>query len=123
MFQRLLCVSVANPYIVYTNRNYFDLYDPPHLLENVRNNPKEHCYSVVSSDEDIEDAKVCWQHSVTFYRTDSILPIHMASKLTKQDVELPTFLHSTVRLAAHVLNHSVLARIMTFVGQVSNGTR
>ena len=116
-FQNLLCVSAAKPYFVYGNNKYFVLYDPSHLRKMVGNNLNKHSYPVGSSDEDIQDDKVCCKHIVNLYQADSNLPIRMAPKLTKQHVELRTFSHMIVILAAQCLSHSVSAGITTIVSQ------
>ena len=56
-------VSVNRPYIMYNDRKIFVIYDPPHLLKNVRNNLKK-------GDLNVNGNLVSWQHVVAFYYFD-----------------------------------------------------
>jgi len=76
--------SVSKPYFMQNNNCVTASYDPPHLLQNIRNNLKK------SGFKDGEN-NVLWQHIVLFYYSDSMLPIRMAPKLTQKHVDLPVF--------------------------------
>ena len=85
------------------------MYDPPHLLKNVRNNLKKHGYTIGDSD-------ITWDHIVEFYEKDSSKPVRTAPKLTKTHIDMPPFSALRVCLAAQVLSHSV-ASGMKFMAQ------
>ena len=98
--------SVDKPYFECSDRKIFVIYDPPHLLKNIRNNFKKHGF--VHGDDSIQ-----WEHVVNFYNFDRRGGIRMAPKLTEQHIYLPMFTKMRVRLAAQVLSHSVTAGITT----------
>ena len=102
----LLGITVDKPFFQYNEKKVLVMYDPPHLLKNVRNNFKKSGYVVGSK-------KVLWQHIEDFYIGDSQLPIRMAPKLTRKHIDLPMFATLRVKLAAQVLSHSVAAGLMT----------
>jgi len=103
-------VSVEWPYILHQNRKIFVVYDPPHLLKNIRNNLKNHDFTV---HVDGQDHKICWEYVQKFYDFDNTMPVRMAQKLIDKHFELPPFTSMRVNLAAPVLSHSVAAGIQT----------
>ena len=80
--QTLEKVSIKKPYIVYNNKRVFVIYDPPHLLKNVRNN-------FMKSNYKYGDVEVRWQYIVDFYNRDKTMSIRMAPKLTDRHIILP----------------------------------
>ena len=84
----------------------FVMYDPPHLLKNIRNNLKRNGFIV-------DGNKIAWKHIERFYAIDASLPIRMAPRLTERHIALPAFSSMKVSLAAQVLSHSVAAGITT----------
>ena len=94
--------SALKPYFLHENSKIYLMYDPPHLLKNIRNNLKKHGFTVGSDDKDV--SWDCIQH---FYQLDSEMPIRFAPKLTKKHIDLPPFAPLRVNLAAQVLSHSV----------------
>ena len=122
-------VSVDKPFFNHSDHQIFFMYDPPHLLKNIRNNLKSNGYREVLTDPDKDDrgkkpaagedpvdppeATVRWQYIADFYAADSSLPIRMAPKLSRKHMDLPGFSKMRVRFAAQVLSHSVAAGIGT----------
>ena len=80
------------------------MYDPPHLLKNIRNNLMKHGF--VDSENKIKQG-----HIETFYEFDKDLSIRMAPKLTENHIHLKTFTSMRVNLAAQVLSHSIAAGV------------
>lgn len=97
-------VTIERPYFIHNGRKVFVVYDPPHLLKNVRNNLKKG--NLLCGNEVIS-----WQHITDFYNFDKKLSIRMAPKLTDKHIELPPFTSMRVNLAAQVFSHSVAAGI------------
>ena len=110
VLQKINKVSLHQPYLQHGERKIFVLYDPPHLLKNVRNNFKKH-------NLEVNGKIISWQHIVDFYNFDKSQPIQMAPKLKDKHIDLPPFTAMHVNLAAQVLSHSVaagLAMMVTF---------
>ena len=101
-------ISATQPYIRHNDKNIFVLYDPPHLLKNIRNNLKK-------GDFYVDGRLVSWYHIVDFYRFDKGHEIRLAPKLTDKHINLPPFTSMHVNLAAQVLSHSVAAGISFLV--------
>ena len=98
------------------------LYDPPHLLKNIRNNLKKTginsilfnfkfviCY--FSLGFSLNGIPVIWKYSVDLYEADQKSPIKLTPKLTFKHVNLPIFTNMSVKLAAQVLFHHILIYI------------
>jgi len=103
-------VSVSQPFLFHGCKKVYVIYDPPHLLKNIRNNFKKHDF-VSGSGENRQN--VCWKHVSEFYAFDRNLPIRMAPRLTDKHLDMPPFTSMRVNLAAQVLSHSVAAGIET----------
>jgi hypothetical protein len=104
--EKLENVSVQQPFILHSNRPIFVIYDPPHLLKNIRNNLKKHGF--------VYNGKlILWKHIEQFHNFDKTLSIRMAPRLTDKHLNLPPFTSMRVPLAAQVLSHSVAAGINT----------
>ena len=102
--QKLEGATVEKPYIIHDGQKIFVMYDPPHLLKNIRNNFKKSNYK-------IGDIEVKWEYIVDFYNIDKSMSIRMAPNLTDRHINLPPFTAMRVNLAAQVLSHSVAASI------------
>ena len=100
MFEKLLGVSIDKPYFELDNEKVYVMYDPSHLVKNVRNNFKKHGFALDGKD-------ILWIHVRDFYNADSSKPITMAPKLKKTHLDLPPFSPLRVKLATQVLSHSV----------------
>jgi len=74
-----LGASVSKPYFMNNNNCVIVFYDPPHLLKNIHNNLKKLGF------------KVGENNVVSFYNSDSVLPIRIAPKLTQKHLDLPEF--------------------------------
>ena len=80
------------------------MFDPPHLIKNIRNNFKKSGFTLNSE-------SIKWEYVEQFFKMDSRLPIHMAPKLTTKHLDLPPFTAMRVRLATQLLSHSVAVGI------------
>ena len=106
-FMQTLCgVSVEQPYFIHNDQKVYAMYDPPHLLKNIRNNFKRHGFMW-------KENEIKWQHVSDFYDYDKSNKIRLAPKLIDIHIELPPFASMRVNLAAQVLSHSVAAGIFT----------
>ena len=102
--QTLEGVSIKKPYLIHKNRKVYVVYDPPHLLKNVRNN-------FMKSNYKYDNVEIKWQYIVDFYNIDQALSIRMAPKLTQKHIILAPFTAMRVKLATQVLSHSVAAGV------------
>jgi hypothetical protein len=100
LFQSVLGITAEKPFFYHDTTKVFVMYDPPHLLKNIRNNFKKHGYT-------IHDNDIMWTHLKEFYEKDCSKPIRMAPRLTRRHIELPPFAALRVSLATQVLSHSV----------------
>ena len=105
LFEKQLQASVEKSFFAAFERKIFVLYDPPHLIKNVRNNFKKNGVNVGGYD-------VKWEYILAIWEVDSKLSIRMAPKLSSRHVDLP-LARLRVRLATQVLSHSVAAGICT----------
>lgn len=80
------------------------IFDPPHLIKNVRNNLCKHDF--INGDE-----KYSWVDIRKFLDFDKIQHIRMAPKLSDKHLNLPAFSTMKVKLATQVLSHSVATGI------------
>ncbi|KAK7457998.1 hypothetical protein BaRGS_00039119 [Batillaria attramentaria] len=103
-----LGVTEEEPFFVFNGKKVFVMFDPPHLLKNVRNNLKNTGFTV-------EDEEVSWEHVVEFYKFDKMNPVRMAPRLRERHISLPAFSTLRVRYAAQVLSHSVAAGMSSLV--------
>ena len=69
--QTLEGVSIKKPYLIHKNRKVYVVYDPPHLLKNVRNN-------FMKSNYKYDNVEIKWQYIVDFYNIDQAMSIRMA---------------------------------------------
>ena len=73
LFESILGANPKKPYFFAAESMVFVMYDPPHLVKNIRNNLKKHGLNVGGT-------PVLWQYIREFYERDSVLPIRMAPK-------------------------------------------
>lgn len=99
-------VSVDKPYFEHNSKKVFVMYDPPHLLKNVRNNLKNTGFLY-------KGKPVKWEHISQFYDYDKNKKIRLAPKLTDEHIEVSAFKTMSVPLAAQVFSHTVAAGIYT----------
>ncbi|GFO45112.1 transposable element p transposase [Plakobranchus ocellatus] len=95
-----LGVSSQDSYFFVDGEKVFLMFDPPHLIQNVRSNLKKYGFTVSGE-------TVSWSHMEEFYKQDSATPIRFATKLTKKHITLPRFANLSVKLATQVLSHTV----------------
>jgi len=108
LFHKALGATAEEPYFFYEGKKIYLLYDPPHLIKNVRNNLKKQGFNMA-------DKTISWQYIEDFFNMDSRLPIRMAPRLTAKHIQLPPFASLRVRYATQVLSHTVASGIMTMV--------
>ena len=84
LFTTQLGVTIDHPYFVHGGRKVYTMWDPPHLIKNVRNNLKKHGFVLDGKD-------ILWSYVANFYTADSSKPIRIAPRLTKRHIELPPF--------------------------------
>ena len=106
--ETILKVSVDQPFFFHKNSKIFVMYDPPHLIKNIRNNLKRHGFKV-------DDKLVSWYYVREFYKADSSSPLRLAPKLKKKHIDLPPFGALSVKRATQVLSHSVAAGMHAMV--------
>lgn len=116
MFKTRMGVTIKKPYFMFGNHKVFVLYDPPHLVKNIRNNLKKNGFLV-------DGESVAWQHVQDFYEKDSSKPIRLAPRLTHRHLTLPPFSPLRVKLATQVLSHSVASgmKVMIQWGVIDQG--
>lgn len=105
---RLAGVSEMHPFFAHRGEKIHVLFDPPHLLKNIRNNFKKNGFLV-------DGVTVNWQHMETFYHADKQSPVRIAPKLTDKHISLPPFANLKVKYATQVLSHSIAAGLSTLV--------
>ena len=106
LIDSILKVSIDKPYFCHKGNTIYVLYDPPHLLKNIRNNFKKNAFVY-------EGTPILWDYVKTLYEIDKVKKIRQVPKLTSKHVEIPAFSTMNVRLAAQVLSHSVAASMST----------
>ena len=94
------------PYFEIDNVKVFCLWDPPHLIKNIRNNWRNRSFQ-------LDGDEITWAILEDLYAYDSRQEIRMCCRLTKKHVCLPPFASMRVRLAIQVLSHSVAVGIKT----------
>ena len=99
-------ISIDKTHITVDHHDIYVIYDPPHLLKNVRNNFVKHGFIV-------NKQPVEWRYVTQFYEFNKANLIRMAPKLQDKHIALPPFSAMRVNLAAQVLSHSVAAGIST----------
>ena len=97
---RNLGVTADKPYFHHLESEILVMFDPPHLLKNIRNNLLKHSFFTA-------DGVVSWDVIKDLYVKDQSFPLKMVPKLTKKHIEIPVFSKLRVNLPAQVLSHSV----------------
>ena len=104
-------ITSEKPYHEFHNERVYFMYDPPHLLKNIRNNLKTHDITYGS-----RTAK--WTYIEQFYEDEKLrgnLGYRAAHKLTDKHIYLPAFSKMSVKRAVQVLSHSVASGINSHV--------
>ena len=95
------------PYLEMDGKQYFTIFDPPHLLKSIRN--------ILLKYQFLFDGKTAtWSDITAFVKKEQTLAIRTAPKLTHRHISPPPFGKITVKLAMQVFSHSVSAGIYTY---------
>ena len=86
------------------------IFDPPHLIKNVRNN-------LIRHDIEVDGEIVSWKHIQSFYDMDNRNPVRMAPKLTDQHLDPGPLLAMKVKLATQVFSHQVSSALKVCLEQ------
>ncbi|XP_067009177.2 uncharacterized protein [Anabrus simplex] len=107
--------SFSNPYIPFSGRRIFTIYDPSSLLMYTRN-LLQHCFvKVTTSDDDTHVAS--WEHLRMLFRLDKVASVRLVPKLTKVHVCPVGKARLEVKIAAETLSHSVAEAVSTLVSK------
>ena len=97
---RNLGVTADKPYFHHLESEIVVMFDPPHLLKNIRNNLLKHSFFTADSVVSCDVIKALCVKDQSF-------PLIMALKLTKKLTKISAFSKLRVNLPAQVLSHSV----------------
>lgn len=103
LFQKELHITPEKPYFDACGQKVYAMYDPPHLIKSIRNNLKNHGFT-------IDDEIIDWQHIKDFRNADleQGKALRCAPKLSHKHFNLRLrFGHLKVKLATQVLSRSV----------------
>ena len=103
-----LGVSEEEPLFEMNGKMYFAMYDPPHLLNSVRNN-------LMNYDFEFDNKVAKWAHIEEFFKQDQTLPTKLAPKRTEKHLHPNGFTKMKVKLASQIFSHTVSAAINTYV--------
>ena len=109
VLETMLHASKEKPHFVHRGKTIQVMYDPPHLLKNIRNNLKKTGFKIGTKPE------IIWEYIENLYNFDSQNQIRMAPKLTSKHIKLPPFAALSVKLAAQVLSHTVSSSLLTLI--------
>ncbi len=101
-----LGVTKEQPFFSVDGIRVFCLWDPPHLIKNIRNNWLHHGFA-------LDGDEITWGILEDLYAYDSRQEIRLCCRLTKKHVHLPPFASMRVRFTTQVLSHSVAVGIKT----------
>lgn len=101
-----LGVTKEQPFFSVDGIRVFCLWDPPHLIKNIRNNWRHRGFT-------LDGDEITWGILEDLYTYDSRQEIRLCCRLTKKHVHLPPFASMRVRFATQVLSHSVAVGIKT----------
>ena len=101
-----LNVTPESPFFANDGNKIFVMFDPPHLIKNIRNNFRKHGFLW-------DEEWILWSYVQDFYEFDKTNPVKMAPKLTPKHVYLPAFTAMRVKYATQIMSHTVAAAIST----------
>ena len=109
-------VTAEQPYIQMRGKNSFVIFDPPHLLQSVRNNLLKYNF-------EFENKEANWDDMKSFYNKEQKQAIRTAPKLTERHINPNGFMKMRVKLADQIFSHSVAAGITLYasLGGFSKG--
>ena len=90
-FYETMRVTEDKPYLEMHGKQYFNIFDPPHLLKSIRNNLMKYQF--------LSDGKTAtWSDSRAFFKKEQTLAIRTAPKLTHRHISPPPFGKMKVKL-------------------------
>ncbi|XP_035220113.1 uncharacterized protein LOC118193175 [Stegodyphus dumicola] len=98
----LLGTESAKPFFYFNGQKVFCLFDPPHLLKNLRR-------SLMKYDLQTNKGLVSFKHIRDFYTVDQTLLVRCAPKITDAHIYVAGMNSMKVALAAQVFSHTVAA--------------
>ena len=107
-FVKELGITATKPWFLKDGKKIIFLFDPPHLIEAVRNN-------LINYNFHFGDKVASWQDVKVFYEKDSTLSIRCCPKLTDRHINPNGFTKMKVKYATHLLSHTVAAAIHMYV--------
>lgn len=99
-------VTHDQPYTIYNDEKIYMLFDPCHLIKNVRN-------TLMRNDIDTDDGRVSWGVIRELFKYESNKTTRMCPKLSERHINTNDFDKQKVRFATQVLSHSCSAAIKT----------
>lgn len=106
---RALGITRDKPYFMNGDQKVFFLWDPPHLIKNVRNN-------LLKNDLLWRGQVVSWKHIRNLYFAQKQMRLKLTPKLTRRHVIFRnSFAKMKVKLATQVFSNSVNVALLTFV--------
>ena len=100
-------VTAEQPYIQMRGKNSFVIFDPPHLLQSVRNNLLKYNF-------EFENKEANWDDMKSFYNKEQKQATRTAPKLTERHINPNGFMKMRVKLADQIFSHSVAAGITLY---------
>ena len=97
-------VTPESPFFANDGNKICVMFDPPHLIKNIRNNFRKHGFLW-------DEERILWNHVQDFYEFDQTNPVKMTPKLTPKHIYLPAFTAMTVKYATQIMRHTVVAEI------------
>lgn len=110
-FQKLsrsLGVTTDKTYFLVNGKNFFYLFDTPHLLKSTRNH-------FITKNMIIEEGTTDMAHVRAFYQRDKQQTFRQAPKLTESHINPNNFEKMKVKYAAQLLSASVAAGVNTYI--------
>ena len=106
---KTLGISHTKPYFSLNGQKVICIFDPPHLIKNIRNNLKKTGFVVNGKD-------ISWSYISEAYHQDCQSGrFRMLHKLSHKHIEIPPFKSMSVHLATQVLSHTMFCTIGTMI--------
>jgi len=104
-----LGATAAQPKFTTGNGNdVYVMYDPPHLIKNVRNNLLR--YDII-----IGNDLISFDYISTLFDLEQASVLRFVPKLMKTHIERNAFKRTNVKIATQVLSHSVASAIRVYI--------
>ena len=105
-FQQLaniLGITTVKPYFTFNNKNYFYMFDPPHLLKSI-------IINLFKYDFHFGKCKIVkWKFIDDYFKIDQQRRFRLCPKLTLDHITLTPFSKMKVQLATHIFSKSLAA--------------